>query len=146
MFTITKESGGIRVKSENAEVFYQNLEEADFYEAYNEIVSCLPFNFSPVSVEGKTYSLTASEQLYLVQSTAASILYLYTVNNEPFSREGISLSKIVVTDQVIWMLDKKFKRRKNGTEVSLVLGAHLLRRPLEDYRKTVAGRRRYYDR
>ena len=145
-FVITQEADGIRVKNGNVEAFFLNLTESAFYRAYKELCTCLPFNFTPVAVAHKTLRLTPQEETRLVQGAAISLLYPYTANNLPLSFALISLHTTTVVDTVISLLDKKGKLRGADTEESLTLGAHLLRLPLEAYRQSVTGRRRYYDR
>ena len=145
-FVITQETDGIRVKNGNVEAFFLNLTESAFYRAYKELWIRLPFNFTPVAVAHKTLCLTPQEETCLVQKAAIRLLYPFTANSLPLNFALISLHTTTVVDTVISLLDKKGKLRGADTEESLILGAHLLRLPLEAYCQGVTGRRRYYDR
>ena len=146
LFRFQVENEGMRVINHCVNCLYNGLTRETFDTAYNYLSKYLHFDFSPVVVGNKTYSLSESDQHCLEQSTLTFSVYLHCIGfppNQPPKR--LSLRKLVLhnpLDDVIWLLDKR-----NGvdTSVSLMLGAKILRQNLKDYCETVKGRRQYYD-
>lgn len=147
LFEITFEDEGMRVQNRNVNCLYGSLEKNVFNKAYNYLNKYLNFDFSPISVDGKDYSLSKLDEEYLEQQTLTSRIYAYARHNAKLKLKpgGISLrepSDSVISDVLISILDKKYGI---DTPVSLALGARILRTPLESYRNTVKSRRQYYD-
>ena len=143
LFELTMEGDYLRVKNKNVNCVLKNLTAASFDEIYNEYLSHLNLNFSPLNIDGKIYQLKKEMQEALEQKIIFRWLYFYTVNNLPVKVRRKDFHSPSVTDQILALLDKKYGV---DTEKSLKMGAHLLRRDYDDYCISVKARRWYYDR
>ncbi len=146
LFHITHEDEGLRVQNQHANFLFAHLKEKDFEEIYNRFNQHLNLNFEPLMIENKVIELTAPEKERLFQTIVLSWIYFYTINNLPIVVERSDFLHAYTTDKVIWALNKKFKLKNKDTQLSLLFGAHILRRNVDDYTGEVKGRRRYYDR
>lgn len=146
LFNITQENEGLRVQNQHVNFLFAHLTSKDFDEIYNRFNQHLNLNFEPLMVKSKVIELTASEKDSLFQNIVLSWIYYYTVNRLPVLVQRSDFLHPQTTDKVIWALDKKFKLKNKDTQLSLLFGAHILRRNVDDYAGEVKGRRRYYDR
>ncbi|HLK98159.1 MAG TPA: hypothetical protein VK364_10350, partial [Hymenobacter sp.] len=137
------EADGLRVKNQHINCLYAELNQEQFHEAYNHFNKYLHFDFSPVCLGSKEYVLSQEDQDYLEQSTVANSIYFYAVNRIKLVVRPGEVSLASPTDYVIALLDKKYGV---DTEVSLLLGARIVRTSFESYYSAVKSRRRYYDR
>jgi hypothetical protein len=143
IFEIATEGKKLRVKNQHVNCLFSNLTAATFDACYNDYVQHLNMNFAPVYINGKLYQLKPIEQEYLMQKIITSWIYYYTINNLPVEVKRADFTHPYMVDYVLGLLDGKFGK---DTEVSLAVGASILRQDLEEYNSNVAGRRRYYDR
>jgi hypothetical protein len=146
LFSITNEiddqENCLRVKSEYVNCLYSQLTQSEFHLSYNTYLKYLNLDFSPVEILGKPYSLDTSEKERLTQKIITHCIYIYAVNHL-----GICLSRQEFTsphslDCLLSILDARYGL---DTEISLSLGARILRQPLPDYIRDVEWRRVYYD-
>jgi len=142
LFHITTEDEGMRVQNQHVNCLYAGLSKKQFHEAYNYFNKYLDFDFSPVFIGNKGYVLSREDQDYLEQITIANSIYFYAVNRMQLVLKPGEVSLTSPTDYVISLLDKKYGV---DTEVSLRLGARVLRTPFESHCGNVKSRRRYYD-
>jgi hypothetical protein len=143
VFEVKQEGGKLRVRNDNVNCLFSNLTPEAFDSYYNGYFQYLNLNLSPVNVEGQLFQLTISEQENLEQSIITSWIYYYTINNLPVQVERSDFTHPYMVDQVLRVLDTKFGI---DTNISLAIGASILRQDAEAYKGTVKGRRRYYDR
>jgi len=142
-FTISSEQDAIRVRSPYVNCLFRNLTEEDFTIVYTKCLDLLRLDFSPVQVNGNTYEWPEKDREALRQRIITDSIYFYTVNGLPLDIQPSDLSHSKAVDVVLSLLDKKYGK---DSEVSLALGAGVLRMEPDDHRDTVAGRRRYYER
>lgn len=143
LFQITTEDNAIRVKSQHVECLYVRLDKEQFYKAYNYFNKYLHFDFSPILIGNRKYALSKANQAYLEQATLSSSIYFYTVNRLKLVLKPGKVELTNPIDDVIALLDKKYGV---DTEVSVLLGARIVRTSVDFYRSSVKARRRYYDR
>lgn len=143
IFEIATEGKKLRVKNQHVNCLFSNLTAATFDACYNDYVQHLNLNFASVCVNNKLYELKPSEQDYLTQKIITSWIYYYTINNLPVEVKRADFTHPYMVDYVLGLLDGKFGK---DTEISLAVGASILRQDLEEYSGNVVGRRRYYDR
>jgi len=143
VFDVATERDKLRVKNQHINCLFSNLTEETFDAFYNDFHQHLNLNFSSVSIDGKSYQLKVEEQDYLRQKVITSWIYFYTINDLPVQVKRADFNHPFTVDYVLGLLDRKFGI---DTEVSLQVGASILRQDLNEYTKTVVGRRRYYDR
>lgn len=141
LFDLIAEGDLLCVKNAHINVLYAGLTVERFDEAYNFLNQYLYLDFSPLLVEDKAVCLTSLEQAYLEQVAITHSLYFYTVNGVNIKLKLDKIDLAAPLDEVISLLDLKYGV---NTPISLALGAHLLRRPLAEYRSTVQYRRQYY--
>ena len=142
LFDITKEDESLRVQNENVNLLYYKLTEKLFDETYNFLNKYLDFNFTPITIDGEKYSLSAAEQQYLEQDAITSSIYFYAVNRIKIVLKPDKITLRIPFDTLLELLDKKYGA---DSQVSLAIGAHILRRPLDDYTTSVKQRRQYYN-
>lgn len=142
-FTITKESGKLRVKNENVNYIFNKLTPKSFDKIYNDFIKHLNLDFSPVKIGEKSYSLTTKQQNLLEQQIILYIIYLYTIHNQKVQIKRSDFESPCLLDSVLHLLDKKYKK---DTTVALTLGARILRQDFDNYCSSVKARRIFYDR
>ena len=142
-FEVTTEGDKLRVKNQNVNCLFSNLITETFETIYNDFIQHLNLNFLPVNIEGKLYQLTIDEQKYLVQTIITSWIYFYLINNMRVKVKRSDFTHPYMVDYLLRVLDKKFGI---DTNISLTIGASILRQDFKEYCRTVEGRRRYYDR
>ena len=143
VFTITREGDRLRVKNKNVNCLFSNLTIETFHDIYNQFVSHLNLNFSPLKIDGKIYQLEKEEQDALEQKIITNWIYFYTINNLEVKVRCKDFTHPYMVDYTLALLDKKYGV---DTEASLKMGATILRRDFGEYRNSVKARRRYYDR
>jgi hypothetical protein len=143
LFTITSEYGKLRVQNRNVNCLFSNLTNESFDKLYNDFNQHLSLDFEPLNLNNKVLSLTADEQEKLFQTIVTSWIYYYTINNFTVKVKRSDFTHPYMVDYVLNVVDKKFGA---DTNESLALGAKILRQDLNDYTKTVNGRRAYYNR
>lgn len=142
-FEVTIEGNNLRVKNQNVNCLFSNLTTETFETTYNDFIQHLNLNFLPVNIEGKLYQLTIDEQQWLVQTIITSWIYFYTINNMRVKVNRSDFTHPYMVDYLLRLVDKKFGI---DTNISLTIGASILRQDYKEYCKTVNGRRKYYDR
>ncbi len=143
IFEVTTEGNILRVKNQNVNCLFSNLTTETFETIYNDFIQHLNLNFLPVNIEGKLYQLTIDEQKYLVQTIITNWIYFNTINNMRVEVKRSDFTHPYMVDYILRLLDKKFGI---DTNISLTIGASILRQDFKEYCRTVEGRRRYYDR
>ncbi|MFD2970226.1 hypothetical protein [Sphingobacterium bambusae] len=146
LFNITQENEGLRVQNQHVSFLFAHLNEKEFDEIYNKFNQHLNLNFEPLMVKSKVVELTAPEKESLLQRIIMHWIYYYTVNHLPVLVQRSDFLHPQTTDEVIWALNEKFNLKNRDTQLSLLFGAHILRRDIADYTGDVKGRRIYYDR
>ena len=142
-FEATIEGAKLRVKNKNVNCLFSNLTTETFDIIYNEFVQHLNLDFSPVAINGNLYQLTSDEQVYLQETIITRWIYFYTINNMKIKVKRSDFTHPYMVDYVLSLLDKKFGI---DTDVSLTIGASILRQNFKEYCRTVEGRRWYYNR
>jgi hypothetical protein len=143
LFTMTSEYGKLRVQNKNVNCLFSNLTRDSFDKIYNDFNKHLNLDFKPLYLDNKEYSLTTDEQEKLFETIVTSWIYYYTINNLTIKVKRSDFTHPYMVDYVLTVVDNKYG---TDTNVSLALGAKILRQALNDYTKTVKGRREYYDR
>ena len=143
VFDISEENGNLRVKNKYVNCLFRNLTRYSFDVIYNEYIKYLNLDFRPMTIGNKVYNLTEEEKEKLICLTITSWIYFYTVNNLTVAVRRADFLHPYMVDYVLSILDKKFGI---DTEISLALGAKILRQNSNEYTGTVKGRRWYYDR
>ncbi len=143
LFTMTGEYGKLRVQNKNVNCLFSNLTRDSFDKIYNDFNRHLNLDFRPLNIDNKVYSLTKDEQEKLFETIVTSWIYYYTINNFTVKVKRSDFTHPYMVDYVLPIVDKKYG---TDTNESLALGAKILRQDLDDYAKTVKGRREYYNR
>lgn len=143
LFSITSESGKLRVQNKNVNCLFSRLTRESFDQLYNDFYRHLNLDFEPLPINSKIYALTLEEQEKLFETIVASWIYYYSINNLTVEVKRSDFSHPHMVDHVLSIVDKKYGK---DTNESLALGAKILRQNLEEYTQTVKGRRVYYDR
>jgi len=141
IFEISFEGEKLRVKNENINCLYSNLDPQNFDSVYNEIFKCLNLDFSAIEIGNKSYQLSNNEQQYLVQKIITSWIYYYSINGLKIKVTRSDFEHPCMIDYVLYIIDEKYG---TDTDESLILGAKILRH--KNYLSAVKSRRRYYDR
>ena len=81
LFTIAWEKGKLRVRNENINCLYANLDPQSFDEAYNRYLRYLNPDFEPVVIEGIAYALDENERERFIQQFITNWIYFYTIND-----------------------------------------------------------------
>lgn len=142
LFTITNESGKLRVQNKNVNCLFSNLTRNSFDENYNEFNRHLNVDFEPLHIKNKILTLTVKEQDEFIEKVITSWIYYYTINNLPVKVNKLDLIHPYVVDHLLPIVDKKYG--KDSIE-SLALGAKILRQELHNYTRIVKGRRVHYN-
>ncbi|WP_206780447.1 hypothetical protein [Hymenobacter amundsenii] len=143
IFEVTYEGDTLRVKNENVNCLFSNLTIDAFQIIYNDFIQHLNLNFLPIIIDKNLYELTTDEQKYLVQTIITSWIYYYTINDMRIKVKRSDFAHPYMVNYLLRVLDKKFGI---DTNVSLTIGASILRQDFKKYCKTVEGRRWYYNR
>jgi hypothetical protein len=142
LFTITEENGKLRVQNRHVNCLFNYLTRDLFDNIYNDFNRHLNLDFEPLRLNNKTFSLTGDEQEKLFQTIVTSWIYYYTINNLTIKVKRSDFIHPYMVDYVLRVVDNKYGP---DTNESLALGAKILRQDLNDYRKTVKARRKYYE-
>ena len=145
-FTIIEENGKLRIENKNVNCLFSNLTSENFDKLYNNFNQHINLEFEPVKIDNDFFELTPEEKEELLETIITSWIYYYTINNLPVVITRADFLSPQTTDKVIWILDKKFSLKNKDSRISLRFGAHILRQNIDEYTKTVRGRRLYYNR
>ena len=143
IFDIIREDDKLRVKNKNVNCLFSNLTPETFQATYNNFYQHLNLNFSPVIIHGQVYQTSPDEQICLEQAIITNCIYVYTINNQSPKVTPSDFAHPFIVDHLLVLLDKKFG---TDTEISLTIGASILRQKVINYYNTVLGRRRFYNR
>lgn len=140
LFSIAMEGVDLRVKNDNVNCLFGNLTQEAFDKCYNDFRQYLNLDFSPLTIDGKTYQLTDAEQDCLEQKIITSLMFYYTVNNWKIKIKRSDFTHPNMANYTTQLLDNKYGI---DTNLSMSIGAKVLRQDLEKYRKTVKFKREY---
>ena len=143
IFEISSEGEKLRVKNDNINCLFSNLDSEKFDTIYNEFQKHLNLDFSPIEVGNRVCKLSEKEQNYLVQKVITSWIYYYSINGLKIKVKKSDFEHPYMVDYLLPIIDKKYG---TDTKESLKLGAKILRKKDENYLSTVKSRRRYYER
>jgi len=141
-FTIKVEGEHLRVKNENINCLFGNLDAELFDYVYNEFNKYLNLDFSPLKMGDKEYALNEMEKKSITENIITDWIFFYTVNN----LEIQILRSDFVHPQTVWMvysmLQKKYRQE---TDEILQFGAKMLRMDLEAYQSSVRATKMYLE-